>query len=143
MRLAQPSETNWLYLIIVIAIGSGVCFGIWKLVMAEDYSVPEAEIKIWERMKVGDQITIKGMVINNFADCEVEGECYLHVKTDFREAIIIYSPKWEECANSKMGKQAVKLEEEDRVEIFGEVIDGDMITICSSEDYYIKKIKDE
>jgi hypothetical protein len=87
----------------------------------------------------GSVVTEKGVVIENFVGNPLGDKMFLKVKKEGgvlsgSEIKVFYSSK-----NNKCAKNAVDIKTNDFIEVYGLAISDDTISVCGSEQYYIKK----
>jgi len=89
---------------------------------------------------IGQNLTIKGMVVENDHGCDVDGYCILHVVSEGKKFYVIYHKGWGTCENMEASNLAYSLKKDDKIEIYGEVENSNTITVCNSEDTYIIRL---
>ncbi len=91
---------------------------------------------------VGDNIKIKGMVTENEKSCIVDGRCSLKIDSGDREILVIYNTGYTPypCINYEITNMALQINQGDKIEAYGKVIEENTISTCDIKDYYIKTI---
>ena len=89
-------------------------------------------------MPVGGTFTVVAPVIDTIDDCAFDGICALVLDTGaFGEVPAIWASGMIAC----QGQLEDGIVIGDTVEVYGEVLADNQVTICTAPEYYIKKIQ--
>lgn len=116
--------------IILIAVCLLLIFGIIKL----NFNPPLG-------IAVGENVTLQGVIIKNDMGCAYDADCFVTMTHDGIKTNVIYHRGWRPCANWKKAQSGFQINKSDIIEVYGEVISTNTISICPSKEFYIKKIQ--
>ena len=90
-------------------------------------------------LAVGNEIKLQGVVLSNDIHSNTDGLDSLIVKTADGDVIVEYFyGEYPPCLNPSA--EARKVNKGDVVEVFGDVTSISSVSICDSNNYYVKKI---
>lgn len=91
-------------------------------------------------MTAGQELTVRGRVIENDLGCDLNVACFLRVETDGHEAVVLYHyGEWPPCSNEPAIRAGLLVGEGDTIEAFGIVgEEGGYLSTCESAEYYIR-----
>jgi hypothetical protein len=81
----------------------------------------------------GDEFQFQGTVVDTIDDCVVDGTCALVVETDTGRYTAVWAEGMRQCAGDFAGGVDIG----DEVEVFGSAQEGDRVSICDADTYYI------
>lgn len=115
---------------LVIMIVGGAC---WFLLRIQDPAPFFTKVR---PENIGRTVLIEGLVVENNRGCERNGECYLRLKLDGKEIIIIYDYGEErDCLNEKAAAKGRQIAEGDQVEVLGLITGDNEVSTCDFESY--------
>lgn len=84
---------------------------------------------------VGEAIQIQGTVVDTINECIVDGICAHVVDTDTEQYTVIWAPGMIPCEGQVEPEIAVG----DTVDVYAEVQAADTLSVCTAQDYFIRK----
>ena len=99
------------------------------------------DLRLSLSQELGDEITIEGEVIENNLGCEVDLSCYISI--DYKGVmfkVIYHYGEFPPCKNIEMIGTGIKLNKNNKIQVYGKLIENNVITVCDSESYFIKKL---
>lgn len=92
---------------------------------------------------LNEEKVFNGEVIENNLGCQVDGECYLKIKTtEGQEMKVVYHyGTWPNCINQAAANTGETIQVGSHVRVFGRIIADFNIHTCPSSDFYIRKEK--
>ncbi len=95
-----------------------------------------------EPFKMGQEITIQGIIIENNLGCRVDLHCYLRVRVGNQEIKVIYHyGEWPPCQNERTADEAEMLNIGQEVKVYGIITGQNEISTCDSQDYYVQRFQ--
>ena len=87
------------------------------------------------------ETVFQGVVAKNDKGCEVDGWCLLEVTIEENVVLVVYHfGEWPPCENDGATTEGFSVSVGDRVEIYGAVYEGQTISTCADQRFYIQKL---
>ena len=93
------------------------------------------------QFEAGEIVTLQGVVTRNVRACEVDGPCFLEVRTEDGECTVNYAePRGRPCPNVAAIDAGFALKAGDEIEVRALATGGSYLTTCKAEELFIKKV---
>lgn len=89
--------------------------------------------------------TVTGIVLENSHRCEVDAQCFLRLRVDDQEVIVIYGPaESEQVTNIRDTSGEWKIRKGDHVKSYGRILKGtkNSMEVYSSNTFYVHVLTD-
>jgi len=107
---------------------------------------PSQDISMGFQFTVGEEVIVRGKVIENVTACVVDGACYLRVEVEGNKIVIPYgygrNIDGRYCIEGSV-QEAFGVKKGSEVEVLGVVTGEAEISPCDSSSYYIRLIGDD
>jgi len=137
------TEIKVLFIVVVAAI----IFIVGGFLFLRSTSTPSRQdVSISSQFSIGEEVVVRGKVLENVTACVVDADCYLRVEIEGNKIVVPYgygrNIDGRYCVEGSV-QEAFDVKKGSEVEISGIVISEAEISPCDSSSYYIRTLNDD